>query len=330
MRAMRPVRISILSLIVAAVLSAAETPAALLLVLNKDDNALALVDPENGTVIARVPTGEAPHEVTVSEAGKFAYVGNYGSLNPGNTLSVIDLVARKELRRVQLGALRRPHGIVFVGGEIYFTAELNRQIARYDPASNRIDWIFDTGQETTHMLVVSHDRNTIFTSNIGSDTIGAIYRSSGNAAWIKTSIPVGKEPEGLDLSPDGKEVWSAHSGDGGVSIIDVAAKKVVQTLSLKTKRSNRLKFTPDGKLVLISDMEAGDLVVVDRMARKEIKRMRVGRSPEGIVIAPEGSRAYIAITGDNSVAVIDLKTLAVTKRINTGSGPDGMAWAVRR
>jgi YVTN family beta-propeller protein len=327
---MRSVGIWIRCLAVAMIASAAETPTVALLVLNKDDNALAIVDPESGKVIARVSTGEAPHEVTVSADGSFAYVSNYGSSSPGSTISVIDLTAQKELRRVNLGSLRRPHGIVFAGGQVYFTAEVSRQIARYDPAANEIDWVFDTGQDTTHMLVISRDRDTIFTSNIGSDTVTAIYRTASNAEWRKTAIPVGKGPEAIDLSPDGREVWTAHSGDGGVSIIDAAAKKVIQTLNVQTERSNRLKFTPDGKLALISDMESGELLVLDRPARKEIKRLKVGHSPEGIVVAPDGSHAYVATTADNSVAVIDLKTLTVTKRIATGSGPDGMAWAARR
>jgi len=83
-------------------------------------------------------------------------------------------------------------------------------------------------------------------------------------------------------------------------------------------------------LALISDMDDGELVVLDRLARRETKRLKVGRSPEGIVVAPDGSRAYIATTGDNSVAVIDLKILTVTKRVANGSGRDGMAWVARQ
>ena len=149
-------------------------------------------------------------------------------------------------------------------------------------------------------------------------------------AWNETVIPVGKGPEGIDISPDSKEVWTAHSRDGGISIIDIAAKKVVQTLNLQTKRSNRLKFTPDGKLVLVSDLDAGDLVVLDAVARKEIKRVKLGKSPEGILVVPDGSRAYVAVAGDNNVAVVALKGLDVVSRITTGSGPDGMAWIDHR
>jgi YVTN family beta-propeller protein len=319
---------SILWIAIIASFAAAETPSPALLVLNKEANELAIVDPTSQKVVARIPTGEGPHEVAVSSDGKLAFVGNYGARTPGSTLSVIDLVAQRELRRVDLGSLRRPHGVAFADGKLYFTAEVNKLIGRYDPVSNQVDWLLGTGQNSTHMVLVSKDTNTIFTANIGSDSITIIERA-GAAGWNETVIGVGKGPEAIDLSPDGKEVWTAHSRDGGVSIIDIASKRVSQTLSLGTKRSNRLKFTPDGKLVLISDLEAGELVVLDRASRKEIKRVKLGRTPEGILV-PDSSRAYVALASDNQIAVLDLKTLEVTGHISPGSGPDGMAWAERR
>jgi YVTN family beta-propeller protein len=297
--------------------------AAQLLVLNKEGN-LAIVDPATGKVMGRVPVGESPHEVAASADGKLAFVSNYGSQTPGSTISVIDLAAQKELHRVDLGALRRPHGIESAGGKAYFTAETNRLIGRYDPATNQIDWLMGTGQASTHMLVITRDMNTIYTANIGSDSITAIERAGAN--WNQTVIPVGKGPEGFDLSPDEKTIWASTSRDGGVSIIDTASKKVTQTLNVGTKRSNRLKFTPDGKRALITDLDAGELVVMDVAARKEIKRIPVGKQVAGVLIVPDGSRAYVAATGDNFVAVVDLKTLEVTGKLQTGAGPDGMAW----
>jgi YVTN family beta-propeller protein len=308
------------------VLHAAETPSPALLVLNKEESSLAIIDPATNKVVARVPTGEAPHEVTVSSDGKLAFASNYGSRNPGNTISVIDLSTQKELRRFNLGPLGRPHGLFFADGKLYFTSEACKIVGRYDPASNQVDWLLGTGQNSTHMILVSKDANTIFTANIGSDSITVIERAPGAAGWNETVIPVGKGPEAIDMSPDGKQVWTAHSRDGGVSIIDIASKKVIQTLNVNTKRSNRLKFTPDGKTVLISDLGGGELVVLDAVARKEVKRLPMGRNPEGILIVPDGSRAYVAVAGDNNLAIIDLKTLEITGRVTTGSGPDGMAW----
>jgi YVTN family beta-propeller protein len=298
------------------------TAAPALLVLNKDDNALAIVDPASGKVMGLVTTGDAPHEVAVSSDGKLAFVTNYGSRSPGNTISVIDLAAKNEIRRVDLGPLGRPHGIDIVDGKPYFTAESSRLIARYDPASDKIDWMLGTGQNRTHMVIFNQDHSLIFTSNSGSNTITEIESRNGN----ETQIPVGKGPEAIDISPDGKEVWTGTGQDGGVSIINVAAKQVTQALDLHTKRINRLKFTPDGKRVLISDDGGDELVILDTATRKEIKRIAIGRGPEGIVIVPDGSRAFIACSKDNKVAILDLKTLEVTGSLSTGKNPDGMAW----
>jgi YVTN family beta-propeller protein len=146
-----------------------------LLVLNKSESTLAIVDPATLKVVARVPTGEAPHEVAASADGRFAFVCNYGTAErPGNTISIIDISARKEVNRVDLGALLRPHGITESNGKIYFTIEGSRAVARYDPAAARVDWTMGTGQTGTHMVVAARTREKIYTANIGSNTISAI------------------------------------------------------------------------------------------------------------------------------------------------------------
>jgi len=314
-----------LGLMVFAFLTATAQSSGRLLVLNKEDATLAIVEAASGKVLGTVPTGEGPHELVVSSDGKFAFASNYGTgPAPGHTISMIDIAARKETRRIDVAPLSRPHGLAFAGGKLYFTAEASKKIARYDPASNKIDWEFETGQTTTHMLLPMKDPRTIFTSNIGSDSVSMVEQSS--SGWTQTVIPVGKGPEGIDVSPNGREIWSAHSRDGGVSVIDVATKKVAHTIALGTKRSNRIKLTPDGKIALVSDLDAGDLVVVDAAARKEIKRIALGKMPEGILITPDGSQVFVAVNGDNNVAVIDPKSWTVSRRISAGKAPDGLAW----
>lgn len=314
-----------------AICAIAQSPSPALLVLEKSDEKLAIVDPATLKVVGRVPSGSAPHEVVVSDDGKFAYISNYADQRGAKkTISVVDLSAQKAMAPVDLGALQAPHGLAFAGGKVYFTAEANKVIGSYDPAANRVDWVLGTGQNVTHMIAVSKDQKTIFTSNIGSDTICEIEPGGGRNGWNVTAIPVGKGPEGFDLSPDGKEVWSANSGDGSVSVIDVGTKKVTATLDLGTNRSNRLKFTPDGKLVLISDDGGAGLVIVDAATRKVRTRLKLGRGPEGIVVQPDGLKAYVALSGENAVAVIDLKTLEVAGKVATGNGPDGLAWAQRK
>jgi len=322
------VTLTICILALATLNGAAQGTSGRLVVLNKEEATLVTVDPASGKVLGRVPTGEGPHEVAISDDGRTAFVANYGTgPSPGGTISVIDLTAHKEVRKFDLGPLKRPHGIDVSDGKVYFTAEANRLIARYDPTSNAVDWLMGTGQTGTHMVLVSADGAKLFTANIGSNTITIFERGQTPMAWNATVVPVGRGPEGFDVSPDGRELWAAHSQDGGVSIVDLGTKTVTSTIDLKTKRSNRLKFSRDGKLVLISDLDAGQLVIVDAASRKETKRLDLGRMPEGILIAPDGGRAFVAVAGDGQVAVVDLNSLEVTSRIETGKGPDGMAWA---
>lgn len=309
----------------------AQTPSPALLVLEKADEKLAIVDPGTLKVLARVPSGGAPHEIVASADGKSAFISNYASQQLGQlkTISVVDLVAQKTLAPVDLGVLRAPHGLALAGAKVYFTAEGSKVIGRYDPATNQVDWILGTGQNFTHMVAVSKDLKTIFTSNIGSDSICDIEQTRNGRDWNVTVIPVGKGPEGFDISPDGKELWAANSQDGSVSIIDTTAKKVVQTVDAQINHSNRLKFTPDGKLALISDTGSNALVVMNTTSRSVRKRITVGKEPEGILVQPDVAKAYVAISGDNAVAVIDLKTLEVIGKIATGTDPDGLAWAQR-
>ena len=302
----------------------AQTPSPALLVLNKGANELAIVDPATMKVVGRVPVGQGPHEVATD--GKLAFVGNYGAQTPGNSISIIDLATQKEIKRVDLGALRRPHGMVAIGGKAYFTAEANKLIGRLDPQAGAVDWLMGTGQEATHMLVVNKDETRIFTANIRGDSVSVLERVQGAGGWTSTVIPVGKGPEAIDMSPDGREVWTAHSQDGGVSIIDVETRKVKQTLPALTKHSNRLKFTPDGKRVLISDAEGGEVVVLDAETRKEIKRIKTGGTPLGIQMQPDGARAFVALSQEGAVAAIDLKTLEVSGKVATGPNCDGLAW----
>lgn len=307
---------------------AADLPNPALIVLVKGANELAIVDPISLKIVARVPTGEAPHEVALSTDGKTAFVSNYGARTPGNSLSVIDFATLKEIKRADLGPVRRPHGMVESGGKVYFTAESNRLVGRYDPQSDTVDWLMGTGQTGTHMLVITRDESRIFTSNIGSDSL-TMFERAANGAWNVAAIPVGKGPEGIALSPDGKEVWSAHSRDGGLSVIDVASGKVIQTVPLGTKRSNRVQFTPDGKRVLISDLAGGELLVVDAASRQVQHRIQLPGQPEGILVTPDGARAFVGLGNANAVAVADLNTLQMIGKIDTGAETDGLAWSKR-
>lgn len=203
------------------------------------------------------------------------------------------------------------------------------------------------------MIAVSKNLNQIVTSNVNSGTISIIEQVSppnggfgprGPGAppgtprmtWKVTNVAAGNGAEGFDVSPDGKEIWAANARDATLTIIDVAAKKAVQTIPIPVKGANRLKFTLDGRRVLISGLGAQpgaggtSLLVMDAPSRKEIKQLNLGGGAAGILIAPDGSRAYVAVSTNDKVAVVDLSTLEVVGQISAGKQPDGLAWAARQ
>src|SRR5262245_45033644 len=209
--------------------AASAAPAGSLLDLPKREHTLAIVDPATLAVVARVPVGPDPHEVIASSDGTRAYVSIYGG-GRYHALSVVDLAAKKALPEIDTGALNGPHGLVFVGGKVWFTSENAKAVARFDPATSAIDWILGTGQNTTHMLYVTADEAHVYTVNIRSANVSILERVTLPAPpaggqprtdWTQTLVPVGKGAEGFDVTPDGRELWTADAQDGSLSIVDL-------------------------------------------------------------------------------------------------------------
>ncbi len=321
--------------------NAQSTPHKSLLALSKEDHTLAIVDPVTLKVIARIPVGEDPHEVIASSDGKTAYVTIYGG-GSLHELNVLDLVAQKALNNVDTRPLWGPHGITFVDGKVWFSAEGSKAVGRYDPATRKLDWSTGTGEDRTHMIYVTADAKKIYTTNMGSGTVSILEdnlvkpgpSAPANARtheeWRQTVVPVTRGSEGFDVSPDSLTLWTVSGEDGTISVIDLSTKKIAEKIDAEITGANRLKFTPDGKLAFISSLRSGDLVIYDVSSRKEVKRLKLGHGAAGILMDPDGSRAFVACSADNYVVVIDLKTLEDVRHFDVGGTPDGLAWAVQR
>lgn len=297
---------------------------ATLLVLNKADATLAFVDPATMTVVAKIATGNGPHEVAVTGDGKTAVVANYGTgPEPGSTLSIVDVASHAERKRLKLPVLR-PHGLTAVGPRVWFTAEGSRVVGTI--VNDALEAIYGTGAEVSHMVVTTADEKKVYTANIGSDSVTAI--DLGNAPRIVRlkQIPAVKGPEGIDRF--GNELWAAsRAPNGGIAVLDVVTDSVTQTIATTTKSINRVKFTVDGKRVLVSDPPSNEVLVYDAAKRELVGRVATPAEPSGIVIAPDGKRAFVACAGAGKVVAIDLDTLKVIGEVATGNVPDGMAWA---
>lgn len=316
-----------------------------LIVLNKGDARASIVDLASGKIVKTYPTGEGPHEVAVSPDGRTAVVGNYGGQAPGNSLTVLDLAGRAAPRTISLGEYRRPHGIVWLkdGRRVLVTVEMSRALLVVDAMAGAVERAIATDQQGTHMVALAPDESMAYTANIGSGSVSRIDLAAGKAVQVKVT---GKGPEAIDVSPDGREVWAA---DRTLDYITIMRAGTLDSLgSAPTRRfPNRLKFTPDGRRVLVSNAAAGAITVYDAATRALIKAIEIpfdpsrkkaevvlgdmGNSavPLGILVEPNGHRAWVATAALGEVVELDLATLSVRRTIDAGNNPDGMAFIAR-
>ena len=327
--------------LVLALLAAGEpgaAPADLLIVLDKSDHEAVLVDPHTLQPVARLATGRGPHEVAVTPDGRLAYVSNYGMYNvfregqrvnePGNTLTVLDLERRAIRDTFDLGEYSKPHGLVVSrdGRRLWVTCEGSQAVLELDAASGAVLSAWKTAQETSHMIVPSADERKLFIANIRSGSATVIERATGRV----TTVPTAPGTEGIDLRPDGREVWVTNRADSSISVLDTERDTVVAKIESGGRMPIRLKFTPDGREAWVSCAESNAVTVFDARTRRLLATVPVGAVPVGIQMAPDGKRAFVANTNDDLVTVIDVVARKVVATFTTGNEPDGMAWVALR
>lgn len=315
-----------------------------LLVANKSDHTVDLIDLASGASLATLPTGSGPHEVAVSPDGATAVISDYGTREaPGSTLTVIDLERAEVVRTVDLGRHTRPHGLAWLDDErLAVTTEGSAHLLVVAPHSGEIVTTVETGEEISHMVAVTPDGGRAFVANIGSGTVTAIDLVAGRKL---ADIPTGEGAEGIAVTPNGREIWVTNRSADTISVVDVDSLEVVATIDCASFPI-RIAFTPDGARALVSAAQSGEVVAFDTTTRREVARAtldlsalpesttrlfgdRFGTSPVpvGLVIAPDGATAWVAATQADAVVVIDPADLSVTGLIEAGREPDGMAYA---
>ena len=308
---------------------AAAPPGAYLLVLNKADATIAVVQTTTGWTKDLAPTGTGPHEVAAASDGSIAVVANYGDQEPGSTLSVYGMRERRVIDTIDLSPHTRPHGIAFLDhrSTVLVTSETSRAVLEVDVRGRRVARVLDTGADGSHMLVLSPDRKRVYTANVGSGSVSAIDLGSG--ALLETA-DTGRGTEAIALSPDGRELWVGNRGGDELVVLDAATLAESARVPCP-KFPIRLAFTPDGSLVLASCAASDEVRVFDAKTRKEVRSLPIpGTSgpstPVGLLVDPGGSYAFVACTGAGRVAVIDLATWTLAPPIPAGNAPDGMGW----
>lgn len=311
-----------------------------LVVLNKAEATASLIDLDTGKIVATLPTGQAPHEAATSPDGRRVLATNYGtSAAPGSSLTVLDVPKARVLRTIHLGEYRRPHGVRWIDDRrALVTAEANKALLIVDVEAGKVEGAVTTGQEVSHMVATTPDGRRAFVANIGSGSVTVVDLRS---LQVVGHVATGKGAEGIDVTPDGKHVWVTNREADTVSVIDVASLKVLSTLEAKGFPI-RARVTPDGRHVLVSCARTGDVAVFDAGTFKEARRIALkleagstsgrlltfGASsvPIGIVVEPDGKRAFLAHANADVISILDLTRWEPAGTLKAGQEPDGMAY----
>jgi YVTN family beta-propeller protein len=303
----------------------------LLLVANKGDHTLSLVDPEAGRQVAVVEeSGVTGHEVIASPDGRTAYVPIYGDSgvgrpgSDGRTMDVIDLHSRKRTATVDFGAPTRPHCALFgADGRLYVTLELTQSVAVLDPKSHKVVETLPTGQPESHMLALTRDGKRAFTSNVGVGTVSAIDVAGRK---VEAVIPVSPRAQRIALSVDDKWVFTADQSQPRLAVIDTARNEVAHWVPLPGIAYGTAP-TPDGRFLVIALQSVNKVGVLDLKTREVVQALDVPPIPQEVLVRPDGRFAYVSCDESHKVAVVDLARWKVDRLIDTGPKTDGLAWA---
>jgi len=305
----------------------------LLLVCNKGDKTLGIIDPETCRQIATVPeAGETGHEVVASPDGKRAFVPIYGNSGVGHSgtdgqlIRVIDLAAREIVGTVDFGKGIRPHCAVMgpKNGLLYVTTELGSSISVIDPQTLKIVDSITTGQPESHMLAITRDGRRGYVANVGPGTVSALDLEAKKLIAI---IPISGTTQRISLSVDDKWAFTADQTKPQLAVIDTAGNKIKNRIEMPGIGYGTAP-TPDGKWLLVALIGMNKVGVVDLDTMKVVRTLDVPKAPQEVLVRPDGAVAYVSCDASRQVAALDLKNWKVDKLIDAGKGADGLAWAV--
>jgi DNA-binding beta-propeller fold protein YncE len=300
-----------------------------LIISSNGENQALLVDPSNLKVLASLPTDKGPHDIAVSPDGRYAYIAiTGGQQEPGHTITVIDLKQRTVKATFDLGSYKQPHDVRVSrdGRLLWATCAPSKAVVEIDTRNGKIIRDWKLGQDGAWMLVVTPDDRKIYTANLEGRSVSVIDRKAN----IVRSIAFDSGQIGMDISPNGREVWVHQIEKNQISVIDVATDKVVATFASGGQGVGRVKFIPDGRHVLVPYNQSKNLVVFEAASRRLVGNIPLSASPKVITVSPDNKRAFITSPATNQTLVVDLITRQETATFLTGKMPDGIAWAVTR
>lgn len=312
-----------------------ETPNGWLLVANKHDQSLGIIDPVSHTQFAVVPVGAVTgHEVAVSPDGARAFVpifGDSGVGKPGTDgrhIAVIDLANRTVERMFAFDRGVRPHHAVInpADGLLYVTTEFEHSVSIVDPHTLTLVGSVSTGQPESHMVAISSDGKRGYTANVGPGTVSALDLANRTVAAI---IPVATHVQRIALSVDDRWAFTSDTTTPRLAVVDTHTHAVARWVALPASGYGAAATT-DGRHLIVAMPQADALAVIDLSTYALSAVVATPRSPQEVLVRPDGRVAYVSCDIPGQVAAVDTANWRVEAVIPAGRYADGLAWASTR
>jgi len=306
--------------------------AGLLLVANKGEHTLGLIDPESGRQTLTVPeTGVTGHEVIASPDGRLAFVPIYGDSgvgqpgSDGSTLDVFNLGDHRLLHTIDFGHGVRPHCPMFgpKNGLLYVTTEIDHTVTIIDPHTFKIVGTVPTGAAESHMLAISPDGRRGYTANVGPGTVSVLDLAARKTVTV---IQVAGHVQRISVTPDGRWVFTSDTEKPRLAVIDAGTNKVDRWITLPATGYGSAP-TPDGKWLLVALPEAPGVAVIDLGSMQVARTISLPAAPQEVLVRPDGKEAYVSCDRSHQVAAISIGDWKVARLIDAGKNADGLAWA---
>lgn len=297
-----------------------------LVVVNKSDDSVSIIDIASSQIIRTLPTGKGPHELIVSQDGEWAVSTDFVG---GDSLTVFNIPKQKVARTISLPKYPGPHGIRFIKDDkqVAFTSGKSQHLVIVDVYSGEVVNAINTKQNTTHMVAIADVEDLAYTTNIRSNSISKIKLATNS---VVKQIPTEAMPEAINITRDGQQLWYGANKDGLLTVLDVSRDNSREIAQFKGfKFPYRVLFSHNEKVSLVPDFRNNDIRFFDVTNKKEIGRIDLGENagPQGITLHPNADIAFLSLNLSNKVVAIDIATRSIIAEYPTGNNPDGLGFS---
>ena len=286
--------------------------AGVLVIAYMEDSRVALVDSATYKTLATLETGKNPHEVRVSPDNRHAYVA------AGKLITAVDLKSQKVKATFDLGSYSAHDIRISRDGRRVWAACAGAQaILELDSDTGKILKTYKTDRQGSWFVEITPDERKIYTPNLEGKSVSVIDRATGEVKIIQFDHPV----YGIDITPDGKQVWVSGRD---LAVIDTATDEVVARVKTPEPDTGRIRLTSDGKKLVVALSKK--LAVFDVKTRRLIGETELSSSPKVLTLSGNNRRAFLTNPDDNSVSVVDIAAGKQLTTFQTGKRPDGIGW----